>query len=342
MSKALRPGNSSNNTPNAAGRPDTEVPSYWLGDLISNGATWLGNAVSTGANALGNAVSNIPIVGNVVDGVVSSVGNGLGQVVSGNVVDGLGSMYHGLDKAVGGFLPNLGTAGVNQVGIAPAQGWVSSLYNTADQALYGALPNVGGGFGTTAFGTAGPSTLFNGLSGENLMYKNVDGKWVAQAPVQSGGGFWDTAGKMVNTAAGVGSIYSMLKGPKGGGGGNAQAQYRQMTGGTPGTAIKPGVQGANTGSNAGVGVGKGGANSRGQGANETGGLTQIRSGISESEAIMQETKALIDDFNKFLEENKGELGDIAKSPMDEARDKTPLTPDPYANSALGSAYTMLR
>ena len=117
-----------------------------------------------------------------------------------------------------------------------------------------------------------------------------------------------------------------------------------MTGGTPGTAIRPGIQGSNTGSNAGVGVGtgKGGANSRGQGANATGGLTQIRSGISESEAIMQETKDLIDDFNKFLEENKGELGEIAKSPMDEARDKTPLTPDPYANSALGSAYSMLR
>lgn len=213
MSKALRPGNSSSNTQNAAGRPDTEVPSYFLGELISNGATWLGNAVSSGAGALGNLVSNVPVVGNVVDGVVSSVGNGLGQVVSGNVLDGLGSMYHGLDKAVGGFLPN-----VAGNGIAPAQGWVSSLYNTADQALYGALPNVGGGFGTTALGSGGPSTLFNGLSGENLMYKNVGGEWVAQAPVQSGGGFWDTAGKIANTANIAGSLYSLINGPKGAGG----------------------------------------------------------------------------------------------------------------------------
>ena len=305
MSKALRPGNSSNNTQNAAGRPDTEVPSYFWSELLdlgANAATSLGSLVSNGAGALGNLVSNVPVVGNVVDGVVTSLGNGLGQVVSGNFVDGLGSMYHGLDKAVGGFLPNLGTAGINQVGIAPAQGWVSSLYNTADQALYGALPNLGGGFGTTAFGTAGPSTLFKGLSGDNLMYKNVGGEWVAQAPVQSGGGMWDTAGKIANTGAGLASIYKALTAPKAGAGntGQAQAQYRQMTGGTPGAQIqRAGIQTPETGSNVGTAVG--GAKSRGQGSNETGDLAQVQAGVTEDGTIVGSSKDFEEMTDAFVE-----------------------------------------
>jgi hypothetical protein len=359
MSNTLRPGNSSSNIQNAAGRPDTEVPSYsWaaLWEGIKSGAGQLGNLVTTGAGKLGNLVSEIPVVGNVVGDVVSHAGAGIGNLVSGNISGGLGSLYTAADTALGGALP--GISGAYNVPLAAAvgqpTGYLSSLYSGADKMLGGYLPN----FGTfsqytspaqAAAQAAAASQMGTGGVPVNGIGNGAGGVAVDQAGnvIPAGtGGFWDTTGKIVNTAAGIGSLYSMLKGPKGAGqgGGNAQAQYRQMTGGTPGTAIRPGVQGANTGSNAGVGVGtgKGGANSRGQGTNETGGLTQIRSGISESEAIMKETKDLIDDFKKFMDENKGDLSNISKSPMDEARDKTPLTPDPYANSSLGSAYSMLR
>jgi hypothetical protein len=343
---------------------DTEVPSYsldWLIDLGIDAASSLGNLVSTGASQIGNLVSEIPIVGNVVGDVVSHAGAGIGNLVSGNISGGLGSLYTAADTALGGALP--GISGAFNVPLTAAvgqpTGYLSSLYSGADKMLGGYLPNFGtfsqytspaqqaaaaAAQGLNANNAVGTTLTRGGVTGPTT-YTSVPNA-MAEVGGGAGGGFWDTAGKIANTLQIGGGLYSMLKGPKGagqGGGASNQAQYRQMTGGTPGTAIRPGIQGSSTGSNAGVGVGtKGGANSRGQGANETGGLTQIRSGISESEAIMQETKDLIDDFKKFMDENKGDLSDVAKSPMEEARDKTPLTPDPYANSSLGSAYSMLR
>jgi len=349
MSNSLRP------------RPDTEVPSYGLGELIDLGSKAigsLGNLVSSGAGQLGNLVSNIPVVGNVVGDVVSHAGAGIGNLVSGNISGGLGSLYTAADTALGGALP--GISGAYNVPLTAAvgqpTGYLSSLYTGADKMLGGYLPNFGTFSQYTSPAQAAAQAAAQGLNANNAVgttltrggvtgpttYTSVPNA-MAEVGGASSGGFWDTASKIANTAQIGGALYSMIKGPKGagqGGGASNQAQYRQMTGGTPGTAIQPGIQGSNTGSNAGVGVGKGGANSRGQGTNETGGLTQIRSGISESEAIMQETKDLIDDFKKFMDENKGDLSDIAKSPMEEARDKTPLTPDPY--SSLGSAYSMLR
>jgi len=206
--------------PHSSGASDTEIPSYFLsslGNLISNGASALGNLVSTGASSLGNLVSKVPVVGNVVGGAVNSLGSGLGQLVSGNVTGGLGSLYHGADKLVGGFLPNIAGNG-----IAPAHGWMSSLYNTADNALGGYLPNFGGGFGSAV--PAG----------------NLLGGGANSAANAGGMGTWDKLGTAANVLQAGAGIYGMLN-PQG----NAGA-YQQAAGGQ----VKPvilGQQGAGGG-----------------------------------------------------------------------------------------------
>ncbi len=115
-----------------------------------------------------------------------------------------------------------------------------------------------------------------------------------------------------------------------------------MTGGGPGSAIKPGVQTQNTGSRAkaggvGVGSGVGGATTKGQGKNQTGGLDQLKSGISESQAIMEKTKELHDEFQKFIKDSEDSYKYVATSPMDEARASTPLTPE---FDGLGGSYNL--
>jgi hypothetical protein len=302
---------------------DTEVPSYSLaafGKMLWDGATSaasnLGNLVSTGAGKIGNLVSEIPIVGNVVGDVVSHAGAGIGNLVSGNIGGGLGSLYTAADTALGGLLP--GVSGAYNVPLTAAvgepTGYLSSLYTGADKALGGYLPN----FGTfsqytspaqAAAQAAAASQMGTGGVPVNGVGNGAGGVAVDQAGnvIPAGtGGFWDTTGKIVNTAAGVGSLYSMLTAPKAGAGntGQAQAQYRQITGGTPGTAIKPGVQGANTGSNVGtaVGTGVGGANSRGQGSNETGDLAQVQAGVSEDGAIVGSSKEMDEMVNAFIDQ----------------------------------------
>jgi len=333
-------------------RSDTEVPSYSLGTLLDLGGKalgGLGNLVSSGAGALGNLVSNVPVVGNVVGDVISHAGAGLGNIVSGNISGGLGSLYTAADTALGGALP--GINGAFNVPLTAAvgepTGYLSSLYSGADKMLGGYLPNFGTFSQYTSPAQAAAQQAALAAQSGGVPVNGVGNGYggVQAGGAGGGGGFWDTASKIANTAQIAGGLYSMIKGPKGGAGGSdaqAQAQYRQMTGGTPGTAIKPGVQTKNTGSRAqaggvGVGNGVGGATTKGQGKNQTGGLEQLKSGISESEAIMQKTKELHDEFQEFIKQSEEDYKYVATSPMDEARSKTPLTPE---FDGLGGAYNL--
>ena len=301
---------------------DTEVPSYslgWVWEAIKGGASSLGNLVSSGAGHLGNLVSEIPVVGNVVGDVVSHAGAGIGNLVSGNIPGGLGSLYTAADTALGGLLP--GVSGAYNVPLTAAvgqpTGYLSSLYTGADKMLGGYLPNFGtfsqytspaqaaaqaaAAQGLNANNAVGTTLTRGGVTGPTT-YTSVPNA-MAEVGGASSGGFWDTASKIANTAQVVGGLYGMLKGPKGAGQGNtgqAQQQYKQITGGAPGTAIQPGVQGANTGSNVGTSVG--GANSRGQGSNQTGDLAQVQAGIGEDGTIIGSSKAMEEMVNNFVDQ----------------------------------------
>ena len=222
---------------------DTEVPSYGLNLLwegIKAGASNLGNLVSAGAGHLGNAVSNIPIVGNVVGDVVSHAGAGIGNLVSGNITGGLGSLYTAADTALGGALP--GISGAYNVPLTAAvgepTGYLSSLYSGADKALGGYLPN----FGTFSQYTSPAQAAAQAAAAGGLNANNAVGTTLTRGGVTgpttytsvpnamaevggAGGGFWDTAGKIVNTAAGIGGIYGMLAGPKGAGQGEVMLKH---------------------------------------------------------------------------------------------------------------------
>ena len=116
----------------------SEVKSYFISGLLSglgNLATTAGSAIANGAGHVASALGNIPVVGNVLQGGVSSLGNGLGQVVSGNLGGGLSSLYTGADKLLGGILPG---------GQAVGAGYLGNMYGAADRALGGYLPNIGG------------------------------------------------------------------------------------------------------------------------------------------------------------------------------------------------------
>lgn len=327
MSNALRPG----------GYSDTEVPSYFLSGLVNglmNGLTKVGSAIATGAGKLGSLASNIPVVGNTLQGGINSLGNGLGQVVSGNIFGsggGLNSLYTGVDKLVGGILPG---------GQAFGAGYLGNLYGQADRALGGYLPNFGGVGVTPAQmnGSALAASQAMGTGGVPVagVGNGAGGVATGKAP-----GFFAKGGtldKLGTTANIVGTLGMLLGGGGGGGNGGAQAQYRQIVGGGR-NAIRPGIQTGKTGSNVSTKVG--GASSTGQGANQTGGLDQVQSGISESEAIRKKTKEIQDDFEKFIKEQGENYRYDAVSPMDQAREATPLTPD-FSDSDLGSSFMLLR
>jgi hypothetical protein len=193
----------------------TEVPSYFLSNLVSAGADALGNlattagsAIADGASYIGDAVSNIPIVGDVIGGGINTLGNGLGQVVSGNFSGGLGSLYNGADQLLGGVLPG---------GQAFGSGYLGNLYGQADRALGGYLPNVGGVGATPAQMGGGFSPLGGGGGGGGG----------GSAPMSG----WDKAAKVAQLAKTGYGIYNMTQA---GGGGDNQAQYNRLV--QPGAA----------------------------------------------------------------------------------------------------------
>lgn len=297
---------------------DTEVPSYslgWVWEAIKGGASSLGNLVSSGANSIGNLVSEIPVVGNVVGDVVSGVGSGVGNLVQGNIGQGLGNLYTAADTALGGLLPGASVGSFQPMNIplsnpggGPA-GWLSNLYTGADKALGGYLPNFGSFSQYTspaqqAAAQAAQATMGTGGVPVNGVGNGYGGVAVDQAGnVVAPTSGWDTASKIANTLQAGGALYSLIKGPKGAGQGNtgqAQAQYKQIQGGTPGTVIQPGVQRANTGSNVGTSVG--GANTKGQGTNETGDLAQVKAGVTEDGTIIGSSKAMEEMVNNFVDQ----------------------------------------
>jgi len=303
---------------------DTEVPSYFLSGLLSG----IGNFVT-------NTVPNF---------VTQTIPNTIGNIAKGQFAQGLGGLYTGVDKVLGGILPG---------GQALGSGYLGQLYTGADKMLGGYLPNIGGG---AAAGGAGytpqyvaAQKAFNALPGpagaNGLRPGQVGTSFnggpmtVSSVNTPLAGGGMSTLDKIANVAGIAGTLGMMLSGK--GGGGSPQAQYRQITGGG-GSSLRPGIGSAGREAAAsGTGVGVGGASSRGQGKNQTGGLDQITSGVSESEAIMRKTKEIQDDFEKFLKEQGEGYRYDAVSPMDAARDATPVSPD-FTSSDLGTSYQLLR
>ena len=183
-------------------------------------------------------MSNVPLVGNVVGDVISHAGAGLGNIVSGNITGGLGSLYTAADTALGGALP--GVSGAYNVPLTAAvgqdAGYLSNLYTGADKMLGGYLPNFGTFSQYTspaqAAAQAAQGLNANNAMGTTLTRNGVTGPttYTAYNPgAGGGGGFWDTAGKIANTAQIVGGLYGMLKGPKGAAGSDAQAQAQYLS-----------------------------------------------------------------------------------------------------------------
>ena len=228
------------------GRKDpTEVPSYFLGDLISAGANALssvGNTIASGiGGGLSNAVSHIPVVGNVLGDGLSHIGSSIGHLSNGfNVGDALGSLYTGADTLLGGVLPG---------GQAFSQGYLGNLYGAADKALGGYLPNIGGGAAAGGVGVT-PQYMqaqraFDALPGPassnpNMVGTSLNGGPVTYAPINSGGKSMvgralDGLEKVARVGQlGMGIYDATRKSPQAA---NARA-HRQLiqTGNNPGTA----------------------------------------------------------------------------------------------------------
>lgn len=122
---------------------------------IGSVASGLGGALASGAGALGGAIGSLPglsSVGGAIGSLGSGLGGSLGALGAGNLggalsslgsgvlgaganaLGGLGSLYTGADKIVGGLLPNIGGAG-----IAPTDGYLGALFKPqgANQVGYG-------------------------------------------------------------------------------------------------------------------------------------------------------------------------------------------------------------
>lgn len=207
----------------------TEVPSYFLGELVSSavdygtqalasGAGWVADAASTavdwGADALSSAVD---WGGDALSGLYTGADKLVGGMLPGGQAFGdgyLANLYTGADKMAGGYLPNIGGgAAMGGAGYTPgymqaqaafdalpgvAHGGAHTLSPGAIQSQFNALPGAGGGGGGSAF-----SKLFDGS-----------------------GMSWDKAQTMAQLGQlGVG-IYGMTQ--KGGGGGSNRQQYNRL------------------------------------------------------------------------------------------------------------------
>ena len=145
-----------------------------IGSGLGAAASGIGGALASGAGALGGAIGSLPGLSSV-GGAIGSLGSGLGGSIGAlgagnlggalsslgsgvlgagaNALGGLGSLYTGADKIVGGLLPNIGSAG-----IAPSQGYLGALFKPqgANQVGYGTvLAPPEGGFPQLAPGNDG-------------------------------------------------------------------------------------------------------------------------------------------------------------------------------------------
>jgi len=150
-----------------------------VGGAIATGIGAVGAGLASGLGAIGGLASSIPVVGGVLGpaigglgGMVGSIGGGLAGGIGGlaagniggavsslgsgllgagtNLLGGLGGAYTGVDKMVGGILPNIGSAGVTPSFMNPAMPTGSVPMTDASGLPQMSLPGSGGGSGLTA------------------------------------------------------------------------------------------------------------------------------------------------------------------------------------------------
>lgn len=142
---------------------------------------------------------------------------------------GLGSLYGGVDKVLGGMLPNIGGYGVT-----PSQGWLGSMYGKADNALGGYLP---GGM-TPAQARApmqGPALggVMQAPHGLGMTVPVPGG-----IPAESGGGFLDRLGKAADMGSNIMDIYGLTQAPTAN---DNTTGYNQSVNNAQTRVIQPGV-----------------------------------------------------------------------------------------------------
>lgn len=304
----------------------TEVPSYFISSLISglgNLATSAGSAIANGAGHLASAASNIPVVGNVLQGGISSLGNGVGQLVSGNLGGGLNSMYLGADKLLGGVLPG---------GQAFGAGYLGNMYGAADRALGGYLPNIGGVGATPAQmsgaalnaasgGVPGAMPVAgqgNGVGGVAVNAPGAVPGAVPAVPQMSG---WDKFATGMQGAGLLGSIFSGNKGTA-----QAAMMYPGML--QPGAGQQQSPLGQTIKQDPvmqGTGVG---GSSTGQDKNKTPGMKQVTAGTGSGGVVgeIEETQKMIDELNEELANMIG--GEVNEQTAMEKADRLKMNGSP--------------
>jgi hypothetical protein len=145
-----------------------------VGGAIATGIGAIGGGLAAGLGAVGGLASSIPVVGGILGpaigglgGMVGSIGGGLAGGIGGlaagniggaisslgsgllgagsNLIGGLGGMYTGADKMVGGILPNIGSAGITPSWVNPAAPAGSVPMTDASGLPQMSLPGAGGG-----------------------------------------------------------------------------------------------------------------------------------------------------------------------------------------------------
>ncbi len=289
-----------------ANNDTSEVKSYFWSSLVnglSNMATTAGSAIANGAGHVASAVGNIPVVGNVLQGGISSLGNGLGQMVSGNLGGGLSSLYTGADKLLGGMLPG---------GQAFGAGYLGNMYGAADRALGGYLPNIGGVGATPGMMNGNALAQMQNAGGSFQDPRLLNGKSFDPSSMSpfKGGGVMGNINKMAQTAQTVGGIASLLAGNRGGTG-QAMAQYPMVLQAGAGGGRSPLAtqQRNDPAMKGGTAVGT----SRNADKNKTPGMAQVTAGKGASGAVgeLENTQQIIDGL-------KEQIGMLEQSHMDRA------------------------
>lgn len=186
---------------------------------IGTVASGLGGALASGAGALGGALSSIPVIGGTLGGTIGSLGSGLGGSLAAlgggniggalsslgsgilgagsNILGGMGGLYTGADKVLGGLLPNIGGAG-----ITPQNGYLGSLFKpqAAGSAMQGPQIPLSNQF----------ESFLNG--GPDVSQANIDAG-LAQIAPGNAGGFFGMGGKdlMGSVMGGIGKASEVAK-----------------------------------------------------------------------------------------------------------------------------------
>ena len=191
-----------------------------IGSGIGAAASGIGGALASGAGTLGGALSSIPVIGGTLGGTIGSLGSGLGGSLAAlgggniggalsslgsgiigagsNILGGMGGLYTGADKILGGLLPNIGGAG-----ITPQNGYLGSLFSpqAAGSAMQGPQIPLSNQF----------ESFLNG--GPNVSQANIDAGLSQIAPGNDGGffGMGKGGGLMDTVMGGIGKASEVAK-----------------------------------------------------------------------------------------------------------------------------------